>query len=390
MPTGGSNKLTQEKVIEQFKEVHGDEFDYSDVIYVSTRVTVKVRCKKHNYIFHPTPRNHKKGAKCKYCGLDSIKEKLNKGNEKFIQDVIKRYGDVYDFSLLNYVNTKTLVTLIHKEYGIVKVRPDTLLCKYTYINKGNKPTKSTDKNTFIKEAIKVYGDKDDYTNTNIISSKENIDIRCRVHNITFNKSIQTYLAGWGCPSCSAENYRRLRAMPKEEYYFKANEKHSNKYNYIDDYTTLQGVITFVCTQHGKQRKNAGSHLSGYGCKKCEIEPQKINKRTKEGYCKLANGRDTKLYIIRCFNEKENFYKVGKTFREIKKRYVASTMPYKIEVIHEYKNSAEIVWDLEETLHKKYKEFKYNPKKWFAGYSESYQMNLPINEIIKESELCRKE
>ena len=31
MPSGGQNRLTQERVIEQFKEVHGDEFDYSKI-----------------------------------------------------------------------------------------------------------------------------------------------------------------------------------------------------------------------------------------------------------------------------------------------------------------------------------------------------------------------
>ena len=29
-----------------------------------------------------------------------------------------------------------------------------------------------------------------------------------------------------------------------------------------DYTTLSGVVTFFCEEHGKQRLNANSHLIG--------------------------------------------------------------------------------------------------------------------------------
>lgn len=389
MPSGGQNRLTREIVIEQFKEVHGDEFDYSNVVYINTNTPVEVRCKKHNFIFTPTPKNHKNGAKCTICGREAQMQKARKSNEQFEKDIIEKYGDIYDFSLVEYINTKTPVKLIHKEFGLVEVRPDTLLSQFVYIHKSKKKTKSNDKETFITEAVKVYGDKDDYTNTNVISSKHNIDIRCKKHDITFNKNIQTYLGGWGCPSCSAENYRELRAIPKDEYYRRANEKHDNKYKYIDDYTTLNGVITFICEEHGKQRKNAGSHMNGYGCKKCNIAPIKVNKRSKEGYCKLADGRSTMLYILKCFNENEEFFKIGKTFRKITKRYINSNMPYNIKVIYKYENSADFIWDLEEGLHKKYKEYKYKPRQWFAGYSEAYKLNLPIEQIIKET-VCQKE
>ena len=62
------NKLTQEQVIQQFIAVHGDAFDYSKVDYVDTHTKVEIYCKKHDFTFTPTPKNHKNGAKCKYCG----------------------------------------------------------------------------------------------------------------------------------------------------------------------------------------------------------------------------------------------------------------------------------------------------------------------------------
>jgi len=390
MGSGGQNKFSREQAIESFIRTHGEDvYGYDNADYINNLTPIKIYCFQHKEHFTQIPKNHKKGGNCPKCIVEKMRDKYSKGKEKFVEEVIKRYGDVYDFSLVEYINTKTPVKLIHKEFGLVEVRPDALLDKSIYIHKGKKKTKSTDKETFIIEAIKMYGDKDDYADTNIISSKHNIDIRCKKHDITFNKSIQTYLGGWGCPSCSAENYRELRAIPKDDYYKRANEKHDNKYTYIDDYTTLSGVVTFICEEHGKQRKNAGSHMNGYGCKKCNIAPIKVNKRSKEGYCKLADGRSTMLYILKCSDENEKFYKIGKTFRKITKRYINSNMPYNIEVIYKYENSADFIWDLEEELHKKHKEYKYKPRQWFAGYSEAYKLNLPIEQIIKEIE-CQKE
>jgi hypothetical protein len=42
----------------------------------------------------------------------------------------------------------------------------------------------------FKNGKKVYCDKDDYTNTEIISSSEKIEVTCTKHNHTFTKNIQ--------------------------------------------------------------------------------------------------------------------------------------------------------------------------------------------------------
>ena len=385
MGSGGKNKLTREKILEQFKEVHGDAFDYTKVVYVDINTPVEVYCKKHDFTFTPTPKNHKNGSRCKHCGRESQIQKARKEQEDFIKDAKAVYGEKDNYDLVEYFNNKTEVIIACTLHGEFKTRPDLYLQGKGCLECRRKKTKSTDKEVFLEEAIKVYGYKDDYTNTEVISSKDEVEVRCTKHNFTFNKNIQTYLAGYGCPKCSAENYRTLRATPSEEYYRRVNEKHENKYTYVGDFTTLSGVVTFFCEEHGEQRLNANSHLIGAGCKKCDTTPIKTNKRTKEGYCKLANGRPTKLYFLECAKDGERFYKIGKTFKEISERYSKSKMYYDYEIKHIYTSSAEEIWDLEESFHLKYKEFRHHPKKWFAGYSESYRLSLPIEEIIKNYE-----
>ena len=78
MASGGQNRLNQDQVLKQFHEVHGDDFDYSNVVYINTNTPIEVRCKKHNFIFHPTPKNHKNGAKCTICGRESQMQKARK------------------------------------------------------------------------------------------------------------------------------------------------------------------------------------------------------------------------------------------------------------------------------------------------------------------------
>ena len=383
MGQGGHNILTLEKVLEQFKEVHGDEFDYSKVVYVDTHTPIEVRCKKHDYTFYPTPKNHKNGAKCKICGREAQTEKARKSKEQFIKEMFNLYGDKYDVSNINYVNTKTEVEVLCRDHGTFYKKPFDLLAGHACKQCSKRAhTKSSNKDIFIEEARKVYGDKDDYTNTNIISARDKISVTCTKHNCTFEKEIKTYLEGWGCPECSAENYRKLRAIPKEEYYRRANEAHDYKYTYDDDYITSKHAITFYCKEHGRQRRNSYNHLNGAGCQKCEKFGNKTDKLTKEGYIQTANGRVTSLYLIECKDEKEHFYKIGKTFKGVDVRFRGNLLPYEYEILFTYEGNAGEIWDLEELTHIKFKDYSYKPNKFFSGFSECYTMELPTQQIIE--------
>ena len=377
------NRLTQEDVLMQFKAVHGDEFDYSKVVYVGTNTPVEVYCKKHEYTFFPTPKNHKNGGKCYFCGREAQIEKAKKEDSRVIKEILKICGDNYDLSKMDYINTKTEIEVICKQHGSFFKKPCELLSGFACKKCGKRTkTKSTNKDKFIEEAIKVYGDKDDYTETIIISAKDRIKVRCTKHNNTFEKGIQTYLSGYGCPECSAENYRKLRAIPKEEYYKRANETHNYEYTYTDDYITSKYAITFYCKEHGRQRRNSFDHLKGAGCKKCNNVGTRTDKLSKEGYISTANGRITSLYLIECKDEKEHFYKIGKTFRGVDSRFSGNLLPYEYNIILTHDGEAGEIWDLEESLHLKFKDYSYKPTKFFSGFTECYKLDLPIKEIIK--------
>lgn len=65
--TARNNRLSQEEVIKQFKQVHGDLYDYSSVVYEGDRDYVTIKCNKHGP-FPQTPNAHKRGQGCPDCG----------------------------------------------------------------------------------------------------------------------------------------------------------------------------------------------------------------------------------------------------------------------------------------------------------------------------------
>ena len=68
-----SNNLSQEKVIRQFREVHGDKYDYSKVVYVKSHEKVIIVCPKHGE-FCQKPHAHKRGGGCKKCADDELRK----------------------------------------------------------------------------------------------------------------------------------------------------------------------------------------------------------------------------------------------------------------------------------------------------------------------------
>lgn len=96
-----TKKLTLNKVIEQFKEVHGDEYNYDKVIYINTRTKIIITCNIHGD-FLQTPMRHKNNGKCPRCSgvkkppmdemikiLYSINENIEIIHVDYVRNVVK-------------------------------------------------------------------------------------------------------------------------------------------------------------------------------------------------------------------------------------------------------------------------------------------------------------
>ena len=103
-------RANKEDIIRRFKEVHGDKYDYSKVEYVNMYKKVCIICPEHGE-FWQTPINHIKERgcyKCHHWGLNT---------EEWIKIFKTTHGDKYDYSKVEYKNSKTPICIICPKHG---------------------------------------------------------------------------------------------------------------------------------------------------------------------------------------------------------------------------------------------------------------------------------
>ena len=93
------------------KKTHGNKYEYSKSEYISNKIKVIITCPKHGD-FQQSPNSHFKGNGCKKCGGERIQKSLSHTNQEFIDKSIKIHDTKYDYSKVNYINTKTKVIII--------------------------------------------------------------------------------------------------------------------------------------------------------------------------------------------------------------------------------------------------------------------------------------
>jgi hypothetical protein len=378
----------KELFLKKAREKHGDRYDYSKVEYFNSLTEVEILCPTHG-AFLQTPKIHYV-ANCPKCGREAQTEKAKKGKGQFVKEMQEIYGDRYDLSLVEYINGRTPVSIICKDRGILKVTPASLLNKKVYLVKGKKKTRSTDKEMFLEEVFKLYGGKNNYDDTIVGNSRGKIDVVCENHG-KFTVEMASYFNGVDCPKCSAINYKKTRSKTTEEFVEQAKKVHGDKCDYTNTiYKSCKEKVEIKCNMHNIYfEQYPTNHLFGGCCRKCLSENISKSLQGKEGTCgytksryiKQAGDRKAYVYLIKCWNENEEFYKIGKTFLDINIRFKKSNLCYEFKEVHFHYGDAGYIYDLENELHRIYKPHRHKPKKWFAGHTECFTTELPTQEII---------
>lgn len=236
---------------------------------------------------------------------------------------------------------------------------------------------------FINKAIKIHGNTFIYNKVDYIKAKIKVTITCKIHG-DFEQTPDSHLRGRGCPNCKDLKISVSKTSNKEVFVNKANYVHGNRYDYsLLNYKNSRSKGAIICKNHGVFLQELNSHLRGAGCKECQKEILSSIK-SEEAYSwkhsdweksskKSKFFKSFTVYIIKCYDEFENFYKIGKTFRKLNKRFDSKrAMPYSWSIIKEFtfENSKEAS-NFEVELHNKNKKNKYLPKKEFCGSKECY-------------------
>ena len=187
---------------------------------------------------------------------------------EFIARAKEIHGDKYDYSKVEYKNSKTPVCIICSEHGEFWQRPDSHLHGQGCMECGGRNKMTTE--TFITKARKVHGDKYDYSKVEYVNNHTKVTIICPEHG-PFQQSPMKHLVGRGCPHCGVEARSKTRKSRTtlDDFIKQAKEVHGDKYDYSKVvYNGKNAKVCIVCPEHGPFWQTPSRHLSGRGCQKC--------------------------------------------------------------------------------------------------------------------------
>ena len=116
--------LTTEEFVNRAMCILGDDYDFTKTKYLKNNIKVIITCKFHGD-FLVIPNNvleHFSG--CPLCRNFKISESKKDTKQKFIKKAKKVHGDKYNYSLVNYINSKTPIKIVCPIHGIFEQTPN--------------------------------------------------------------------------------------------------------------------------------------------------------------------------------------------------------------------------------------------------------------------------
>ena len=114
--------LSKEKFVSLAKNVHGDKYDYSKVVYKNAKDKLIIICPIHGEFLQSFEKHVVRGQGCPKCAGK------NKDASEFIFQANKIHKNKYDYSKTNYISATTKVTIICPIHGEFLQAPAKHLC----------------------------------------------------------------------------------------------------------------------------------------------------------------------------------------------------------------------------------------------------------------------
>ena len=258
-------KLNTEEFIAKAKSVHGDRYDYSKVEYAGNKAKVCIICREHGE-FWQVPNSHLRGIGCPQCAIKRRISQQTYTKETFLKLASERHHDKYDYSGINYVDTKTKICIVCPKHGVFWQTPGAHIhgqgCPLCGIDR-NRSKRAYSLSDFLMLAKKKHKDKYDYSKIQYVNYKTKVCIVCPEHG-EFWQTPKDHIQGRGCPVCAGHIQQTI-----ETFISKATRVHGHKFDYsLVEYKTSKNKVCIVCPKHGKFWQTPNAHLRGAGCPIC--------------------------------------------------------------------------------------------------------------------------
>ena len=310
---------SQNFFFDKAKTVHGDKYDYSESSFIGWKKPIDIICRKHNYKFTLImAQAHVGVAKqgCPICSKEKRelqaeiakkkreerkakkkerekKKALILANEKtikikktklenFLEKARAKYGDTYDYSLVNYEGREIPIKIICKTHGVFPITPRNFLsgCHNQPAHgcpkcDGIKEQKKITQEDFLQAVREKHGDKWDVSNVQYVSQNQILGLSCPDCKDNFKTTTKKLMDGLGCPRCEGR-IKDLRYFVEE-----AKKVHGDEYDYSECYLShsKSGAIVLNnirCKHHGLYSTRADIHIKlKCKCPKCNPPKDKI-------------------------------------------------------------------------------------------------------------------
>jgi hypothetical protein len=117
-PKCSGRNLTNDEIIDEFKKIHDNKYQYGKTLIINTKTKVIITCPIHGD-FEQTPNNHKRGQGCQKCYGKEVLTQL-----KAIELFEKSHGNKYDYAKVKYINAHTKVIITCPIHGDFEQTPN--------------------------------------------------------------------------------------------------------------------------------------------------------------------------------------------------------------------------------------------------------------------------
>lgn len=264
-----TKRVTTADFIQRAREVHGDRYDYTKVLYVAAKSKVIIICPEHGE-FEQQPTNHYIGHGCPECG----------GNkpltlDKFIERADKVHEGRYDYSRVVLQNVESKVEIICPDHGLFLQRPASHLkgigChRCGRVDTANKLSHSRER--FLEDSRRAHGDRYDYSQVEYVNALSKVTIICPDHG-AFKQIPANHIRDVGCPKCGDESAAAIRTRTTQDFVQEAREVHGDHYDYSRvEYKSSHEKVKIRCAEHGSFWQSPVNHVRGNkaGCPGCAV------------------------------------------------------------------------------------------------------------------------
>jgi len=279
---GNKRRSNSKEFIQKAIKIHGDRYDYNNVVYKSAKEHVDVTCRVHGD-FSVSPSNHLSNKRgCPDCaGHKSRAGILNLSRRVSQSEFLTRAknahtGKNYNFDKAIYITQNDNVIVTCPLHGDFKIRP------YNLWNGGGCFLCAVDKNSqnqlrdweFLKEELSLLHEyKYEYSNTLFNGMNYHFNVECNIHGeFRILPTNHLYRKG-GCPDCKLINFgarsSKINTYNNQVLISKFNEIHADFYDYSKViHTHINDEVIIICKEHGEFKQIPRNHLQGKGCREC--------------------------------------------------------------------------------------------------------------------------